>query len=198
MKKFIAMAMVGCMMLAPVNAFAAAPVSPTDSSAELTVETETVTEPDIEKENVTENNEEPVSQPEEPPIELEEGTVPIKEEESPSPLMTALKETIVPNKNLVENTVTEAYIPKTIILNGNPNENGEYTGEYVIAVKGVTNDIGNVFITPDASVTLESSKGTSDASICQTKTVWNYDELNETDYSTTLGTITAKGLSAGC
>lgn len=89
-------------------------------------------------------------------------------------------------------------IPKAVIINS------DKTGKYTISVKGDLLANQKLTVTPDSTVTMsiiESQKttnGKSDvtATVSQQKTSWAYNECSSTASSTT-GTITATGLSAG-
>lgn len=97
----------------------------------------------------------------------------------------------------VDNSNIKVGVPTTIILNGSPNENGEYVAQYAVSVSG---DIsGGSFLTvepTDNEVALQQAgKDDMSATITQSQTQFSSDDLKNN--LVTQGTVSATALTAG-
>ena len=88
-------------------------------------------------------------------------------------------------------------VPSTVILDGTPDDNGQYIGKYSVGVKGDMAGNKVVIVEPDTNVVSlrQDGKINNDATISQTQTDFNTDDFR--DETVTDGTITATGLTAG-
>ncbi|MGN0005332.1 MAG: hypothetical protein ACI37Z_05120 [Candidatus Gastranaerophilaceae bacterium] len=88
-------------------------------------------------------------------------------------------------------------VPTTIILDGNPNEAGEYTADYSVGVKGDISGTKTVTVTPESdTVNLKQvGKGDKEATVLQAQTDFTQNDFkNET---VTTGHLSAQSLTAG-
>lgn len=97
----------------------------------------------------------------------------------------------------VEDSNLVVSVPTTIIVNGTPNNNGEYIGKYSVGVSGDMSGNKEVTIEPESSNIELQQKGKTNhnAVITQEKTLFNSDDFKNN--VTTNGTVTATGLTAG-
>lgn len=97
----------------------------------------------------------------------------------------------------VDNSDVVVMVPTTVVLSGTPTDDGKYVGEYSVKVQGDMAGSEILTVEPQEDTVSLNQKGKSsvDASIEQQQTVFTADDLkNET---TTTGTVTATGLTAG-
>lgn len=97
----------------------------------------------------------------------------------------------------VDNSQLIVGVPTTVILNGEPNENGKYEGDYSIYAKG---DIAgdqtlNIYPETDTVVMRQKGKLNKEAEIKQD--LISFVSADIVDGMTTTGTISAESLSAG-
>lgn len=97
----------------------------------------------------------------------------------------------------VDNSDIIASVPTSIIMNGTPDENGNYIGKYSISATGDIAADKVVQIKPnDAEILLnQKGKNPKTATINQTETTFNYKDLS--DGVRKNGSVTANSLTAG-
>ena len=97
----------------------------------------------------------------------------------------------------VDNSNIKVGVPTTIILNGSPNENGEYVAQYGVSVSGDISGGSILTVEPsDNEVALQQAgKDDITATITQSQTQFSSDDLKNN--LVTQGTVSATALTAG-
>lgn len=97
----------------------------------------------------------------------------------------------------VDNSNIKVGVPTTIILNGSPNENGEYVAQYAVSVSGDISGGSILTVEPsDNEVALhQAGKDDITATITQSQTQFSSDDLKNN--LITQGTVSATALTAG-
>lgn len=97
----------------------------------------------------------------------------------------------------VDNSNIKVGVPTTIILNGSPNENGEYVAQYGVSVGGDISGGSILTVEPsDNEVALQQAgKDDITATITQSQTQFSSDDLKNN--LVTQGTVSATALTAG-
>lgn len=97
----------------------------------------------------------------------------------------------------VDNSNIKVGVPTTIILNGSPNENGEYVAQYGVSVGGDISGGSILTVEPtDNEVALQQAgKDDMSATISQSQTQFSSDDLKNN--LVTQGTVSATALTAG-
>lgn len=97
----------------------------------------------------------------------------------------------------VDNSNIKVGVPTTIILNGSPNENGEYAAQYGVSVSGDISGGSILTVEPtDNEVALQQAgKDDMSATITQSQTQFSSDDLKNN--LVTQGTVSATALTAG-
>lgn len=97
----------------------------------------------------------------------------------------------------VDNKNVAVTVPTTVILDGTPDSNGNYTGQYSVKVNGDLSGEQSVLVQPrENTVSLnQMGKESIDAEINQNKTLFSSSDLS--DGVTSNGSITANALTAG-
>lgn len=97
----------------------------------------------------------------------------------------------------VDNSNIRVGVPTVIILDGTPNENGEYIGNYSVRTEGDMSGDSTLIVQPKSDTVTVSQTGKNDmsATINQMQTAFTAEEVAAG--ATTTGTATAIGLTAG-
>lgn len=97
----------------------------------------------------------------------------------------------------VDNSNIRVGVPTVIILDGTPNENGEYIGNYSVCTEGDMSGDSTLIVQPKSDTVTVSQTGKNDmsATINQMQTAFTAEEVAAG--ATTTGTATAIGLTAG-
>lgn len=97
----------------------------------------------------------------------------------------------------IDNNNVRVGVPTALIMNGKPNENGEYIAEYSVNVSGDIAGKDTLIVKPTAdSVSLiQTGKTNSTAVINQDKTIFTCDDLKNN--ASTNGSVIAQSLTAG-
>lgn len=97
----------------------------------------------------------------------------------------------------VDNSNIRVGVPTVIILDGTPNENGEYIGNYSVRTEGDMSGDSTLIVQPKSNTVTVSQTGKNDmsATINQMQTAFTAEEVAAG--ATTTGTATAIGLTAG-
>lgn len=97
----------------------------------------------------------------------------------------------------IDNSNVLVYVPTSVIINGEPTDDGKYIGEYSVKVKGDISGSQKLCVGPNAkNVELtQDGKPSTKAEMHQDKLYFNSDEV--ANGTTTKGTATAEALTAG-
>ena len=88
-------------------------------------------------------------------------------------------------------------VPTTIVLSGNPNNNGEYIGNYSVSVNGDMSGSNIVSIEPENRTVALKQNGSKDSSVTLTQEQTEFDSNDFSNNKTVHGCAIAKGLTAG-